>query len=526
VSEWPRRRRSTVDPNRPYKAEGPGSIPGAPTANTLVSETRSLSRPRILVSGASKEHVRGAGTLGLARNLGSWHAVTGTPSIGVMTEPPRTRYATYDGVHIAFQVVGEGDLDLLLIDTWVHHVEAVWDFPDYARFLRRLNSFGRVIHFDRRGTGLSDPVPLDRLPDLETQVGDAVAVLEQSGSGGAAVIGLNDGSLFAVLMAARHPRLVRSLVLFTMTGAHTLAAGFPMESIDDVLEMIKADALADNSGVEFLAPSRVGDERFDRDLRRLQRLSVRPGAYAHYYRQTMEADVRDVLPSIQVPTLVLNRTRNRIVPIEQSREAAAAIPGARFVELPGTDHLAFSEGVDELLDEIEEFLTGTRSGRDPDRILTTLLFTDIVDSTTRAVEMGDRRWRALLDQHHDVMRRELERFGGRVVSTTGDGFFVSFDRPVAAVRCALAAVEAMTSLGLQIRGGVHTGEAEVRGTDLGGLAVHIAARVAAAAHPSEVLVSSTVKDLLAGSNVRFLDRGEHELKGVPGTWRFYAAAPA
>jgi class 3 adenylate cyclase len=445
--------------------------------------------------------------------------------MAVMSEPPQTRYATNDGIHIAFQVVGEGDLDLLLMDTWVHHVEAVWDIPDYARFLRRLSSFGRLIHFDRRGTGLSDPVPLDRLPDLETQVGDAVAVLEEAGSRQASVIGLNDGSLFAVLLAARHPRLVRSLVLFTMTSLHTLAAGFPMESIEDVLEMIKQDALADRSGVEFLAPSRVGDERFDRELSRLQRLSVRPGAFAHYYRQTMEADVREVLPSIHVPTLVLNRTGNRIVPIGQSREAAAAIDGARFVELPGTDHLAFSEGVDELLDEIEEFLTGVRSGGDPDRMLTTLLFTDIVDSTKHAAEIGDRRWREVLDRHHDLMERQLERFAGRVVSTTGDGFFASFDRPVAAVRCALAAADAMTTLGIQIRAGVHTGEVEVRGSDLGGLAVHIAARTAAAADPGEVVVSSTVKDLLAGSNVRFDDRGEHQLKGVPGSWKLYAVGP-
>jgi class 3 adenylate cyclase len=443
-----------------------------------------------------------------------------------MTERPQTRYATNDGIHIAFQVVGEGDVDLLLIDTWVHHVESVWDFPDYARFLRRLSSFGRLIHFDRRGTGLSDPVPLDQLPGLETQVGDAVAVLEAAGSPGASVIGLNDGTIIAVLLAARRPELVRSLVLFSLTGSHTLAAGLPMESIDDVIEGIKADALSGESGVGLLAPSRVGDERFDQELLRLQRFSIRPGAYEHYYRQTMEADVSDILPSIRLPTLVLNRAGNRIVPVDQSREAAAAIPGAKFIELPGTDHLAFSEDIDGLLDEVEEFLTGTRSRGDPDRMLTTLLFTDIVDSTTRAAEIGDRRWRDLLDQHHEAMRRELDRFGGRLVSTTGDGFFASFDRPVAAVRCALAAAEAMPSLGLQIRAGVHTGEVEVRGKDFGGLAVHIAARVAAAADPGEVLVSSTVKDLLAGSSVQFQERGERELKGVPGRWRVYAADTA
>ena len=238
-----------------------------------------------------------------------------------MGDRPTTRYARNGDVHIAYQVVGDGggDRDLLLIDTWVHHVEAVWDFPDFARFLRRLSSFGRLIHFDRRGTGFSDPVPLDQLPDLQTQVGDAVAVLKAAGSRSAAVIGLNDGTIIAALLAVQRPELCRSLVLFTLTSAHTLAAGMPMESIDEVIEMIEASAVTDDSGVEMLAPSRVGDERFDHDLARLQRFAVRPGAFGHYYRQTMEADVADVLPSIRTPTLVLNRTGNRIVPVEQSR---------------------------------------------------------------------------------------------------------------------------------------------------------------------------------------------------------------
>ncbi len=443
-----------------------------------------------------------------------------------MREVPRTQYARNGDVNLAYQVVGEGDLDLLLVDTWVHHVEAVWDFPDFARFLRRLSSFGRLIHFDRRGTGLSDPVPLDQLPDLQTQVGDAVAVLKAAGSRGAAVIGLNDGTIIAVLLAASHPELCRSLVLFTFTRAHTLAAGSPMGSIDEVIAMIEASAVTDDSGVELLAPSRADDERFDRQLARLQRFSVRPGAFGHYYRQTMEADVGDILPSVRTPTLVLNRSGNRIVPVEQSREAAAAIEGARFVELPGTDHLAFSEGIDGLLDEVEEFLTGARTGADPDRVLTTLVFTDIVNSTTLAAQMGDRRWRDVLDQHNEVGRGELQRFGGREISTTGDGFFAAFDRPIAAVRCALSMVEAMPSRGVHIRAGVHTGEVEVRGADLGGLAVHIGARIAAQADATEVLVSQTVKDLVVGSDLTFEDAGEHELKGVPDRWHLYRAVGA
>jgi class 3 adenylate cyclase len=442
-----------------------------------------------------------------------------------MGEKPRTQYARNGDVHLAFQVVGEGALDLLLIDTWVHHVEAVWDFPEFARLLRRLCSLGRLIHFDRRGTGLSDPVPLDQLPDLRTQVGDAVAVLKAAQSKGAAVIGLNDGTIIALLLAAAHPELCRSLVLFTLTGKHTLGADPAMNSIDQVLEIIQSNAETDDSGVEFLAPSRVGDERFEQQLARFQRFSVRLGAWEHYYRQTLAADIADVLPLIRTPALVLNRTGNRIVPVEQSRLAAATIEGARFVELPGTDHLAFSEGIDSLVDEVEEFLTGARTGADPDRMLTTLLFTDIVNSTMLAAHLGDQRWQDVLDQHYELGRDELTRFGGREVVTTGDGFFAAFDRPIAAVRCALAMVEAMRSLSLQIRAGVHTGEVEVRGADLGGLTVHIAARIAALAGSNEVLVSSTVKDLLVGSDVGFDDRREHELKGVPGTWRLFAAAP-
>jgi class 3 adenylate cyclase len=441
-----------------------------------------------------------------------------------MPERPQTRYARNGDLHLAFQVVGDGEPDLLLIDTWVHHVEAVWEFPDYARFLRRLSSIGRLIHFDRRGTGLSDPVPLDRLPDLETQVGDAMAVLEAAGSKGAAVIGLNDGCIAAMMLAAEHPDVCRSLVLFT--GALRHSASAREMTIDAAVDLITTSAASGESGVEFLAPSRVGDERFDEQLAQLQRSSVRPGAMGHYYRQTLEADVSHLVGLIHAPTLVLNRTGNWIVPVETSRAAADAIAGARFVELPGTDHLVFSEGVDGVLGEIEEFLTGARTAADPDRILATLLFTDIVNSTTLAAEMGDRRWRDLLDQHHALMRSELDRFGGREVSTTGDGFFATFDRPAAAVRCALGAVGAMPSLGLEIRAGVHTGEVEARGADLGGLAVHIAARVSALAGDGEVLVSSTVKDLLAGSSFLFDDRSERELKGVPGTWRLFAAREA
>jgi class 3 adenylate cyclase len=438
-----------------------------------------------------------------------------------MQDQPDTRFAKRGDVHLAYQAIGSGTIDILFVDTWVHHVEAVWDFPDFARFLRRLGSFGRLIHFDRRGTGLSDPVPLDALPDFDTQVDDVVAILDAAGSEEAVVVGTNDGTLVAMLLAAAHPERCRSLVLFSPTAKHEMVAGTSLEHIDDAIAMITESV--DTSGVEWLAPSRVGDDMFDRQLLRLQRFSVRQGAMGHYYRQTMLADVQDVLPRIAVPTLVLNRGGNRIVGIEQSREVASMIPDATFVELPGEDHLIFSQEVERVADEVEEFLTGSRTGQDPDRLLATLLFTDIVDSTTRAAESGDRRWRDLLDRHHELVRAQLERFGGREVATTGDGFFASFASPTQAVRCALAVENGVRALGVQIRAGVHTGEVEVRGTDLGGLAVHIGARVAAAAQPGEVLVSSTVKDLLAGTDVAFEDRGEHELKGVPGSWRLFAA---
>jgi class 3 adenylate cyclase len=439
-----------------------------------------------------------------------------------MEARPNTRYARNGTTHLAYQEVGRGDLDLLLIDTWVHHVEAVWDFPDLARFLRRLASFGRLIHFDHRGTGLSDPVTIDQLPDLHTQVDDAVAVLHEAGSERAAVIGLNEGSNIAAMLAAQHPDLCRSLVLHAFTTHYVLGPDLPQQLIDEET-LFEAGAVSDESYVEFLAPSRIGDAEFRRGLRRLQRLSIRPGVFWHFFRQSFEADITSLLPAIHCPTLVLNRTGNPIVSVEQSRQAADAILGARFVELPGTDHVAWSEGVDLLLDEVEEFLTGARGGTDPDRLLTTLLFTDIVGSTDKAAEIGDRRWRDLLDQHNQVVRGQLTRFGGREVSTTGDGFFATFDRPMSAVRCALAVVDAMSLVGLQIRAGVHTGEVEVREGDLGGLAVHIGARIMGLAGPGEVLVSSTVKDLLAGSELEFIDRSEHELKGVPGSWHLFTA---
>jgi class 3 adenylate cyclase len=441
-----------------------------------------------------------------------------------MPDGPETRFARNGDIHIANQVVGSGPLDILVIDSWVHHVEMVWDIPEFARLLRRLGSFARLIHFDRRGTGLSDPVPVDELPDPETQVGDALAVLDAAHSERPAVFGIQDGNLIAMLLAAMHPERCSALVMFSATaGGH----GWPREAIDEMAQNIANDLAlhGGGGGVPMLAPSRAGDERFIEQFARLQRASVRPGAVGHYFRQSMVSNVRDVVPAIKAPTLLLHRTDDQVVPIEFGRELATLIPGAKLVELRGADHLVFVGDTDALVDEIEEFLTGTRGGSDPDRVIATLVFTDIVGSTRMAAEVGDRRWRDILDEHHDLIRRELERFKGRELRTTGDGFLATFDSPARAVRCGHSMASAVAPLGLEIRIGVHTGEVDLRGADVGGLAVHIAARVAALAGPGEVLVSSTVKDLLVGTGIEFESRGEHELKGVPDAWRLFAARP-
>jgi class 3 adenylate cyclase len=441
---------------------------------------------------------------------------------------PTTEYAKNGDVHLGYQVVGEGSLDLVLIESWVHHVEAFWEIPELARQRRRLAAIGRLIIFDRRGTGLSDPVPLDRLPDLETQVADVCAVMDAAGSKRAAILGFAEGGPLALLLAASLPQRCRALVLFNTAARLTAAPDYPWGAPEDVLLQIvdqqaESWAAGDTKHVARLAPSRADDPRFAEQLVRLGRGAVSPGAVAHYYRQSVCTDVRDLLPTIQAQTLVLQRAHDQIAPPELGRYLADHVPNAKYVELDGADHLWFTENTDEVVDEIEEFLTGTRTSHDPDRRLATVLFTDIVGSTARAAELGDTRWRALLDQHDTIVRQELARFGGREIDTTGDGFLATFDGPGRAIRCAGAIRDALARPGISVRAGVHTGEVEVRGERIGGLAVHIGARVAASGGAGDIVVSNTVKDLLAGSGLTFADRGEHELKGVPGTWHLYAA---
>jgi len=441
---------------------------------------------------------------------------------------PTTEYARNGEVHLAYQVLGEGPLDFVLIESWVHHVEAFWEVPELARQRRRLASLGRVIIFDRRGTGMSDPVPLDRLPDLETQVADIGAVMDAAGSTRAAILGLAEGGPLAVLLAATRPERCRALVLFNTAARLTAAPDYPWGAPEErMLEIVQRQAQSwatgDADHLARLAPSRADDARFTEQFVHLGRSAVSPGAVAHYFRQSVLTDVRELLPAIQAPTLVLQRADDQIAGPELGRYLADQIPGARYVELDGADHFWFLDHADDLVDEVEEFLTGTRASADPDRLLATVLFTDIVDSTARAVEVGDTRWRALLDEHDSIVRQQLARFGGREIDTTGDGFLATFDRPGSAILCARAIGDGLARTGLAVRAGVHTGEVEVRGARIGGLSVHIGARVAATAGGGDIVVSSTVKDLLAGSEYTFADRGEHELKGVPGTWRLYAA---
>ena len=448
--------------------------------------------------------------------------------LSVVDGRPVTEYAKNGDVHIAYQVLGDGPLDLMLIDSWVHHVEAFWEIPELARQRRRLAAIGRLIIFDRRGTGLSDPVPLDRLPDLETQVSDICAVMDAAGSTRAAILGFTEGGPLALLLAASVPQRCRALVLCNTAARLAVASDYPWGAPEDVLldivdRQAQSWASGDAGHLAHLAPSRADDPRFTEQIIRLGRGAVSPGAVAHYYRQSVLTDVRDLLPGIEAPTLVLQRTRDQIARPELGRFMADRIPDARYVELDGTDHLWFTENTEVFVDEVEEFLTGTRTSRDPDRMLATVLLTDIVGSTAQAVELGDTRWRALLDEHDAIVRQELARFGGREIDATGDGFLATFDGPGQAIRCARAIGEALAPIGVAIRAGVHTGEVEVRGARIGGLAVHIGARVSATAGAGEIVVSSTVKDLLAGSEVTFADRGEHELKGVPGTWHLYAA---
>jgi pimeloyl-ACP methyl ester carboxylesterase len=438
---------------------------------------------------------------------------------------PETRYAKSGDLNIAYQVVGGGPLDLIYVPGWISNVELNWEEPAHAHVLERLASFSRLILFDKRGTGLSDPVPLDRLPTLEERMDDVRAVLDAVDSRQAAVFGFSEGGLMSVLFAATYPERTTALALYGVFAKRIWSPDYPWapkpEYREREIEELERN-WSERMDLEQLAPSE--DDAFKDRLATYFRRSASPGAGVALMRMNTQLDVRDVLPTIQVPTLVLHRAHDRDVKVEEGRWIAERIPGARFVELPGDSHTLWAGNTDEIVDEVEQFLTGTRRGPEPDRVLATVLFTDIVGSTEQASKVGDRRWRQLLDRHHALVRQQLERYQGREVDTAGDGFLATFDGPARAIRCASAIQSGMPGIGLEVRAGVHTGECELFGDTIAGVAVHTGARVAAAAGPGEVLVSQTVKDLVAGSGISFAERGTHVLKGVPGEWRLYAVA--
>jgi pimeloyl-ACP methyl ester carboxylesterase len=444
-----------------------------------------------------------------------------------MPSTPNTRYAKSGDVNIAYQVVGDGPFDLVYGAGWVSNIEMMWEAPYRADFLRRLASFSRLILFDKRGTGLSDRVPNDRLPTLEQRMDDVRAVLDAVGSERAALLGHSEAGNMSLVFGATYPQRTTHLILVGAFAKRIRTDDYPWAPTAEERERLAQTIEREWPFVDLtdMAPSRVGDERFWEEVAAYMRNSASPGAAAALLRMNSQIDTRAVLPTIRVPTLVMTRHGDRDVKVEESRWLAEQIPGARFVELPGDEHLIWAGDTDSMLSEIEEFLTGSRSEPEPDRVLSTVLFTDIVDSTRRATDLGDRKWHELVDDHHSRVRRELERFRGREIDTAGDGFFASFDGPARAIRAACSIRESVERLGIQIRAGLHTGECELMQDKIGGIAVHTGARVAGQAAPGEVLVSSTVRDLVAGSGISFDDRGEHDLKGV-GSWRLYSVVDA
>lgn len=436
---------------------------------------------------------------------------------------PPIRYAKSDDVDIAYQVVGDGPTDLVFVAGALTNLEVLWEDPDYRRFCERLGTFTRLLLFDKRGMGLSDRV---RIGTLEQRMDDVRAVMDAAGSESAALMGVSEGGPLSMLFAAAHPERTRALILCGAEVKEETTDDWPwgeatraeFEQAMDIERVI--ERWGKGLSTDYLFPRRRGDEAFRNWFGRLQMQSATPNDAVAFMRMAFEIDVRHVAPSVKVPTLVLHRTEDPVCHVENARWLARAIEGSRYLELPGNDHVPWADQ-DEILAETQEFLTGVREPAEPDRVLATVLFTDIVGSTEHAQALGDRSWRDLLERHHAVVRNELTRFRGREIDTAGDGFFAAFDGPARAIRCALAIRGAASELGLELRAGLHTGECELLGEKIAGIAVHTGARVAARAGPNEVLVSGTVRDLVSGSGIAFEDRGEHELKGI-GPRRVFA----
>ena len=433
-----------------------------------------------------------------------------------------------DGQSVAFQTVGDGSLDLVFVPDWVGNLEVMWEDPTLAAFLGRMARFARVICFDKRGTGLSDPVPLGAIPTWEEWMYDVATVMDAADSSQAAIFGHGDGGRLALLFAATHPDRTTALILADSYARRLRAADYPCGVPEDVAPILVETILSTWGTGETArvgAPSLAGDESFIAWRGRYERLAMSPGQFKPVYPQTYSFDFRWALPTIHMPTLVLHRAGNRYVVVGNGRYLAEHIDGARFVEISGADHFFHAGDLEAMLGPVQEFLTGRRALPEPERVLATVLFTDIVGATARAEQLGDGAWRELLERHHAIVRRELEHFGGREIDTAGDGFFASFEGPARGVRCAMAIRDGLRPLGLEIRAGLHTGECEWSGDKLAGIAVHIGARVAGMAQAGEVLVSRTVKDLVGGSGLAFVDRGEHELKGVSDRWQLFLADP-
>ena len=444
-----------------------------------------------------------------------------------MSVPPQTRYARNGAIHLAYQVLGSRPPDLLLVGPGLNgHVDYAWMEPSLARFMRRLASFSRLIVYDNRGVGLSDPVPGNTAPTIDEQVDDIRAMLDETGSERAVLAGNAAGCAPALVFAARHPGRVESLILLSGYARLRAGAGYPhgldQAYIDQVVDATLA-TWGTGAELDLIAPAAAADDNFRRWYAQIQRMSASPATAVSMIRLWYEVDLRSVLPTIRVPTLVIARAGNTLLPAHHSRYLAEHIADAKYIELPGADLLYFTGDADQVLDAIEEFVTGLRPLPSPDRFLGTVLFVDVAGSTRLAAEIGDSRFRELIDGFHQLVGRQLDRYQGRLVDTAGDGALALFDSPARAIACAEAVRDGVRALGLQVRAGVHTGEMEHGpGGEVRGIAVHTGVRVAALAGRGEILVSRTIRDLVAGAPIRLDSRGVHELKGVPGSWEIFA----